>query len=91
MAKRRAAAVVRAALEAEKPSAANRFEERRRLNLFLIARSEEPHGARALDYAQKIAEAGTRLATTDPLPSPPAFSNHCARFARPRPEHKHNT
>jgi serine/threonine protein kinase len=70
LARRRAAAVVRAALEAEKPSATNRFEERRRGNLFLIARSEEPHGAQALDYAEKIAEAGTRLAATDPLPSP---------------------
>jgi serine/threonine protein kinase len=70
LALRRAAAVVRAALEAEKPSATNRFEERRHGNLFLIARSEEPHGAQALDYAEKIAEAGTRLAGTDPLPSP---------------------
>jgi hypothetical protein len=70
LARRRAAAVVRAALEAEKPSATNRFEERRHGNLFLIARSEEPHGAQALDYAERIAEAGTRLAATDPLPSP---------------------
>jgi len=70
LAARRAAAVVRAAIEAEKPSESCRFEERRRGELFLIARSEPPFGELALDYAEKLAEAGAVLAPTEPLPSP---------------------
>ena len=70
LATRRAAAVVRAALEAEKPSESCRFEERRRGELFLIACSEVPFGEHALDYAEKLAEAGAALAPTEPLPSP---------------------
>ena len=52
-----AAAVVRAALEAEKPSESNRFEERRRGDLFLIALSTIPYGEPALEYAEKLGEA----------------------------------
>ena len=65
IAARRAAAVLRAALEAEKPSESNRFEERRHQkdnlqSLFLIARSESPFGQPALDFAEKLA--GNKLA-----------------------------
>jgi hypothetical protein len=61
---------VRAALEAEKLSEGCRFEERRHGNVFLVARAEAPFGESALDYAEKLAAAGTILAGTDPLPSP---------------------
>jgi hypothetical protein len=70
LATRRAAAVVRAALEAEKPSESCRFEERRHEDLYFIARSEAPFGEAATDYAEKLADAGVVLAATDPLPSP---------------------
>jgi serine/threonine protein kinase len=70
LSRRRAAAVVRAALEAEKPSESNRFQERRGEGQFLVARSEEPFGEGALDYAEKLAAAARQLASTDPLPSP---------------------
>jgi hypothetical protein len=70
LATRRAAAVVRAALEAEKPSESNRFEDRRHGDLFLIALSAIPYGEPALDYAEKLAESGASLAAADPLPSP---------------------
>jgi hypothetical protein len=70
LATRRAAAVVRAALEAEKPSESNRFEERRSGSLFLVACSEAPFGEPALDYAEKLGEAAAKLAAADPLPSP---------------------
>ncbi len=70
LATRRAAAVVRAALEAEKPSESCRFDERRHGDLYLVARSEVPFGEPALDYAERLADAGVTLAATDPLPSP---------------------
>ena len=47
LSRRRGAAVVRAALEAEKLSESNRFEERRADGRFLVARSEEPFGEAA--------------------------------------------
>ena len=67
---RRAAAVVRAALEAEKLSESNRFEERRKNGFFLIARSEPPFGEAALDYAENLGVTAAQLAATEPLPSP---------------------
>jgi transcriptional regulator with XRE-family HTH domain len=67
---RRAAALVRAALEAEKPSESNRFVERRSNGRFLIARSEVPFGEAALDYAEQLGAAALKLASTDPLPAP---------------------
>jgi serine/threonine protein kinase len=73
LALRRAAAVLRAALEAEKPSESCRFSERRRGDRFLVAlvaAPETPFGEPALEYADKLAEAGRTLAFTDPLPSP---------------------
>lgn len=70
LATRRAAAVVRAALEAEKPSESCRFEERRHGDLYLIARSEAPFGEAAIDYAEKLAAAGRTLSGADTLPSP---------------------
>jgi serine/threonine protein kinase len=70
LAVRRAAAVVRAALEAEKISESCRFDERRHGGVFLVARAESPFGEPALDYAEKLGEAGVSLAGTDPLPSP---------------------
>jgi serine/threonine protein kinase len=70
LAVRRAAAVVRAALEAEKPSETCRFEERRHGDVFLVARAEAPFGEPALDYAEKLGATGIILAGTDPLPSP---------------------
>jgi len=70
LAARRAAAVVRAALEAEKPSESCRFEERRHGDLYLVARSEAPFGEAAIAYAEKLADTGVILSATDPLPSP---------------------
>ena len=70
LARRRAAALVRAALEAEKPSESNHFEERRTNGRFLIARSETPFGQAALDYAEQLGAAASKVASTDPLPSP---------------------
>jgi serine/threonine protein kinase len=70
LASRRAAAVLRTALEAEKLSETNRFEERRSNGRFLIARSEAPFGETALDYAEKLAASASQLASTEPLPSP---------------------
>jgi serine/threonine protein kinase len=80
IATRRAAAVVRAALEAEKPSESRRFEERRSEDRLLVAlrKTEEaggelreiPFAELALDYVEKLAEEAKRLASTDPLPSP---------------------
>jgi serine/threonine protein kinase len=70
LSRRRAAAVVRAALEAEKLSESQRFEDRRGEGLFLVALSKEPFGEVALDYAEKLATAARQLASTDPLPSP---------------------
>lgn len=70
LARRRAAAVVRAALEAEKPSESNRFEERRRNGRFLVARSEAPFGEVALDYAESLGAAASQLASAEPLASP---------------------
>jgi serine/threonine protein kinase len=80
IATRRAAAVVRAALEAEKPSETRRFSERRRDEGLLVAlrKTEEaggeireiPFAEPALDYAEKLADEARRLASTDPLPSP---------------------
>lgn len=70
LATRRAAAVVRAALEAEKPSESCRFVERRHGDLYLVARSETPFGEAAIDYGEKLADTGRTLAATDPLPSP---------------------
>jgi len=70
LATRRAAAVVRAALEAEKPSESCRFEERRHGDLYLVARSEAPFGEAAVDYGEKLADTGRTLAESDPLPSP---------------------
>jgi hypothetical protein len=67
---RRGAAVVRAALEAERPSESNRFEESRRNGRFLVARSEPPYGEVALDYAEKLGATAFQLATSDPLPAP---------------------
>ncbi len=62
--------VVRTALEAEKPSETNRFDERRSNGRFLIARSEAPFGEAALDYAEKLAATASQLASAEPLPSP---------------------
>jgi serine/threonine protein kinase len=70
LATRRAAAVVRAALEAEKPSETCRFEERRCGNAFIVALREVSFGEPALDYAEKLGGAGSSLAGADPLPSP---------------------
>jgi serine/threonine protein kinase len=70
LSRRRAGAVVRAALEAERPSDSNRFEERRRNAHFLVARSEEPYGEAALEYAEKLGITASQLASTDPLPAP---------------------
>jgi serine/threonine protein kinase len=80
MAARRAAAVVRAALEAEKPSETRRFSERRRDDGLLVAlrKTEDvggeireiPFAEPALDYAEKLAEEARKLASADPLPSP---------------------
>ncbi len=47
-----------------------RSEERRHGSVFLVARAEPPFGEPALDYAEKLGEAGIILAGTDPLPSP---------------------
>jgi serine/threonine protein kinase len=70
MAKRRAAAVVRAALETEKVWERIRFIERRARGLFLIALTEEPYGEAALDYVETLADAAEKLANAEPLPSP---------------------
>jgi serine/threonine protein kinase len=70
LAARRAAAVVRAALEAEKPSESCRFEERRLPDFFLVALSQTPFGSAALDYAEALAQEGLKLADAEPLPSP---------------------
>lgn len=80
LASRRAAAVVRAALEAEKPSDSCQFKERRNENTFFVAHRptdvrngttvELPFAEQALDYAIAVSEAGLSLASTDPLPSP---------------------
>lgn len=70
LATRRAAAVVRAALEAEKISDSCRFEERRHGTVFLVGRSETPYGESALDYAESLGRVAKTLAESDPLPSP---------------------
>jgi hypothetical protein len=70
LSRRRAAAVVRAAIEAERPSDTNRFEERRSNGRFLVARSEAPFGEAAFDYAERLGAAARQLASADPLPSP---------------------
>lgn len=70
LSKRRAAAVVRAAIEAEKPSESNRLVERRAHGRFLVARSEPPFGEAALDYAEQLAAGACQLASTEPLPAP---------------------
>ena len=70
LSRRRSAAVVRAALEAERPSESNRFEERRRNGRFLVARSEAPYGEIALDYAERLSATAHQLACADPLPAP---------------------
>lgn len=70
LSRRRSAAVVRAALEAEKPSESNRFDERRRDGRYLVARSETPYGEAALDYAEGLGSVAKQLASADPLPSP---------------------
>jgi serine/threonine protein kinase len=70
LARRRAAAVARAAIEAEKPSETNRFAERRTNGRFLVARAEQPFGEAALDYAEKLAAGACQLASTEPLPAP---------------------
>lgn len=70
LSRRRSAAIVRAALEAEKPSESNRFEERRRDGRFLVARSEPPYGEAALDYADALGAVARQMASTDPLPAP---------------------
>jgi len=70
LSKRRAASVVRAAIEAEKPSESNRLTERRTNGRFLVARSEPPFGEAALDYAEKLAAGACQLASTEPLPAP---------------------
>jgi serine/threonine protein kinase len=70
LATRRAAAVVRAALEAEKISESCRFEERRHGNVLLVGRSETPYGEPALDYAEALGKVARTLAESDPLPSP---------------------
>jgi serine/threonine protein kinase len=67
---RRSAAVVRAALEAERPSESNRFEESRRNGHYMVARSEAPYGEVALDYAERLGTAAGQLASNDPLPAP---------------------
>jgi serine/threonine protein kinase/transcriptional regulator with XRE-family HTH domain len=66
----RAAAVVRAAIEAEKLSESCRFEERRHGSVLLVARAEPPYGESALDYAEDLGKAAASLAESDPLPSP---------------------
>jgi serine/threonine protein kinase len=66
----RAAAVVRAALEAERQSESCRFKERRCRDVLLVARAEDPYGEPALDYAESLGLAGSTLAGADPLPSP---------------------
>ncbi len=70
LATQRAAAVVRAALEAEKPSEGARFTERRCGNAYLIALAEAPFGEVVLDYAEELGKAAKALAASDPLPSP---------------------
>jgi serine/threonine protein kinase len=70
LALRRAAAVVRAALETEKLSESNRFEERRASGRFLTSRSEPPFGEAALDYAEKLGSVAFQLASAEPLPAP---------------------
>jgi serine/threonine protein kinase len=80
LASRRAAAVVRAALEAEKPSESCQFKERRNDGTFFVAYRptevrdgaavEVPFADPALDYATAISDAGRALAKADPLPSP---------------------
>ncbi|NYF54063.1 BREX system serine/threonine kinase PglW [Tunturiibacter gelidoferens] len=70
LARYRAAAVVRASIEAEKLSESCRFEERRHGNVFLVARSETPFGESALDYAEALGKVAGTLAESDPLPSP---------------------
>jgi hypothetical protein len=70
LSRRRAAAVVRAVLEAEKPSESNRFAERRRDGRYLVARSETPYGEAALDYAEDLGALAKQLASADPLPAP---------------------
>src|SRR5258708_10585098 len=67
---RRAAAVVRAALEAERISEKCQFEERPHASVFLVARAQPPFGEPALDYAEKLGEAGIILAGAGPPPSP---------------------
>ncbi len=80
LATRRAAAVVRAALEAEKPSDSCQIKERRNDGTFFVAHRptevrngisvELPFAEQALDYAGEVSEAGRALSATDPLPSP---------------------
>jgi serine/threonine protein kinase/transcriptional regulator with XRE-family HTH domain len=71
LATRRAAAVVRAALEAEKMLGEKyRFEERRHGGILLVSRSAAPWGEPALDYAQSLGDAARSLAEGEPLPSP---------------------
>ncbi|MEK7752250.1 MAG: DNA-directed RNA polymerase subunit alpha C-terminal domain-containing protein, partial [Acidobacteriota bacterium] len=70
--RRRAAAVVRAALEAERASEQPRFAERRQGRTLLIAREREGEadGDAALEYAVRLGREAARLAAMDPLPSP---------------------
>lgn len=70
LARRRAAAVVRTAIEADRPSESNRFLERRRNGLFLIAAANEPYGEPALQYAELLGREACSLTSSDPLPGP---------------------
>ena len=73
LASRRAAAIVRAALEAERPSEKCCFAERRTANGLLVA-AVEPDALllaeRALDYAVQLGDTATKLAQAEPLPAP---------------------
>jgi serine/threonine protein kinase len=70
LARRRAAAVVRAALEADRPLESNRFLERRRRGLLLVAVAQEPYGEPSLQYAESLGQEAVQLANSDPLPGP---------------------
>ena len=68
---RRAAAVVRAALEAERVADQPRWEESRGHGLFLVALDTPEHPATDLfQYSNNLADIARQLAETDPLPSP---------------------
>ena len=79
---RRAAAVVRAALEAERVADQPRWEESRGHGLFLVALDTPEHPATDLfQYSNNLADIARQLAETDPLPSPARGAGDAPRGA----------